>query len=333
MNMEPKVTPADEQVYGINLTSSQVEDRLSRLMNSPGGLQKIAQQMLSPLKRDLLFEGRIRQIYQTYKLALGEEAVFDADLDVPAASISVEGLPEQLEVRSDRIRIETSPITVRPMVRWNESNFRKFDVLNRAQERGKASIQFQEDARGFALLQYAATLTNQPPVRSLIAQDLGIYNTTTAANNNATIVTTSVGAGRLMQESLVEGIVDLRGKLLVANKIFMHPFRGKDLMLFNTSVSGSGGAGIFAPNFQDQALKAGRVGSIWGVEVLEDIIVPTSQVYVLAPADYLGVMAVRTDVSVETLKDSNKFADVFAIWEDVGFVIRYAKGICQIQVS
>jgi len=327
--MEPKVTPADEQVYGINLTSSQVEDRLSRLMNSPGGLQKIAQQMLSPLKRDLLFEGRIRQIYQTYKLALGEEAVFDADLDVPAASISVEGLPEQLEVRSDRIRIETSPITVRPMVRWNESNFRKFDVLNRAQERGKASIQFQEDGRGFALLQYAASLTNQPQTNSLVYQG----SATTAANNNATVVTSSVGAGRLMQESLVEGIVDLRGKLLVANKIFMHPFRGKDLMLFNTAVSGTGGAGIFAPNFQDQALKAGRVGSIWGVEVLEDIIVPTSAVYVLAPADYLGVMAVRTDVSVETLKDSNKFADVFAIWEDVGFVIRYAKGICQIQVS
>lgn len=323
--MEPKVTPADEQVYGINLTSSQVEDRLSRLMNSPGGLQKIAQQMLSPLKRDLLFEGRIRQIYQTYKLALGEEAVFDADLDVPAARISVEGLPEQLEVRSDRIRIETSPITVRPMVRWNESNFRKFDVLNRAQERGKASIQFQEDARGFALLQYAAGLTNQPTVTSLAG--------TTGANNNASIVTTSVGAGRLLQESLVEGIVDLRAKLLVANKIFMNPFRGKDLMLYNTSVAGSGGAGIFAPNFQDQALKAGRVGSIWGVEVLEDIICPNGEVYVLAPADYLGVMAVRTDVSVETLKDSNKFADVFAIWEDVGFVIRYAKGICKILVS
>lgn len=323
--MEPKVTPADEQVYGINLTASQVEDRLSRLMNSPGGIQKIAQQMLSPLKRDLLFEGRIRQIYQTYKLALGEEAVFDADLDVPAARISVEGLPEQLEVRSDRIRVETSPITVRPMVRWNESNFRKFDVLNRAQERGKASIQFQEDARGFALLQFASGLTNQPDSPSLAGS--------TAASNNPTVVTSSVGAGRLLQESLVEGIVSLRSKLLVANKIFMNPFRGKDLMLFNTSVAGSGGAGIFAPNFQDQALKAGRVGSIWGVEVLEDIIVPSSEVYVLAPADYLGVMAVRTDVSVETLKDSNKFADVFAIWEDVGFVIRYAKGICKILVS
>jgi len=33
------------------LSSAEVEQKLTRLMNSPGGLQKIAQQMLSPLKR------------------------------------------------------------------------------------------------------------------------------------------------------------------------------------------------------------------------------------------------------------------------------------------
>jgi len=116
---------AAQDIYAQGLSSFEVEERLGRLLNSPGGLQKIAQQMLSPLKRDLLYEGRIRQLFQTYKLALGEEAVFDADLDVPAASISIEGLPVEAEVRSDRIRVETSPISTRPMVRWTESNFRE----------------------------------------------------------------------------------------------------------------------------------------------------------------------------------------------------------------
>src|SRR5208282_627659 len=289
MDNKDKVAP-EEQVYGINLTAAQVEERLTRLLASPGGLQKVAQQMLSPLKRDLLFEGRIRQLYQTYKLALGEEAVFDADLDVPAAAISIEGLPQQLEVRSDRIRVETSPITARPMVRWNESNFRKYDILNRAQERGKSSLQLQEDSRGYALLAYAASLTNQPAAASLAG--------TTASSNNPSLFTDT--SGSLQMSTLVNMIVTMRSKLLVASKIFMNPTREADLMLFNTTAGVNGGNGIFAPNFQDQALKAGRVGSIWGVEVLEDIIVPSNLVYVLAPADYLGVLAVRTDVSVET---------------------------------
>lgn len=319
--MANKVGSPDD-IYAKNLTASQVEQRLTRLMNSPGGLQKIAQQMLSPLKRDLLFEGRIRQLFQTYKLALGEEAVFDADLDVPAAAISVNGLPVELQVQADRIRVETSPIAVRPLVRWNESNFRKYDILNRTQERAKASIMFQEDSKGFALIDFASTLTNQTPTASLVG--------TSAESNNPT--TLSV-ATKLDQDTLVEAIVKLRAKLLQASKIYLNPIRVKDLMLFNTTVSGTGGAGIFAPNYQDQALKSGQVGNIWGTDVLDSIVVPENKVFVLAPAEYLGVLAVRTDVSVETMKDVNQMADVFAIWEDIGFLIRWAKGIVRIDIT
>lgn len=315
---------ASDDIYAKGLSASQVEEKLTRLMQSPGGLQKIAQQMLSPLKRDLLYEGRIRQLFQTYKLALGEEAVFDADLDIPAAAIAINGLPEEQQVVADRIRVETSPIATRPLVRWNESNFRKYDILNRTQERAKASVMFQEDTKGFALIDFASGLTNQTPSSSLAG--------TTAETNNPSVIPTPAG-GKLDQETLVEGIVTLRTKLLTASKIYLNPLRTKDLMLFNTTVSGTGGAGIFAPNFQDQALKAGKVGEIWGTGVLESIIVPTDKVYILAPAEYLGVLAVRTDVSVETMKDVNQMADVFAIWEDIGFLIRWAKGIVKITVT
>jgi len=321
MAEELNVQASSDSIYDRNVSAGEVESRLTRLLNSPGGLQKVAQQMLSPLKRDLLYEGRVRQLYQTYKLALGEEAVFDADVDVPAASLSVEGLPQQLEVRSDRIRIETSPIASRPLVRWNESNFRKFDILNRVQERAKASLQEQEDIRGFNLIDFASGLTNQTAAPSLAG--------TTAASNNPS---TDSSSTQLTQAKLVNGIVQLRSRLLVASKIWINPIRNSDLMLFNTLTSGTGGAGIFAPNFQEQALKAGRVGSIWGVEVLESIVVPSNKVYVLAPADYLGVLAVRTDLSVETMKNVMEMADVFAIWEDIGFVIRYAKGIHRIDI-
>lgn len=302
------------------LSSAEVEQKLTRLMNSPGGLQKIAQQMLSPLKRELLYEGRIRQLFQTYKLALGEEAVFDADVDVPAASISVEGLPQQLEVLADRIRVETSPISTRPMIRWNESNFRKYDVLNRTQERAKASIMLQEDTRGYNLINFAAGLTNQTPAASLAG--------TTAATNNPSVIPN--GAAGLSMYTLATAIVTLSSKLLVASKLYINPITRRDLLLFNNAPSGNGGLGIFAPNFQDTALKAGRVGGIMGVDVLESVVVPSTACFVLAPADYLGVLAIRTDLSVETMKDVNKMADVFAIWEDLGFLIRYAKGIVKI---
>ena len=313
----------EASVYEEGLSATEVENRLSAMLQSPGGLQKIAANMLSPLKKDLLYEGRIRQLFQTYKLALGEEAVFDADVQVAAAAIAVNGLPYQVQVVSDRARIDTSPLSTKPLVRWNESNFRKFDVLNRTQERAKASIQLQEDTKGYNLLNYAAGLTNQGTSPDLAG-------TTATSNNPSTIADTS---GRLSMDKLTEGIVTLRSKLLVASKVFINPFRGKDFMLFNTTTAGTGGAGIFAPNFQEAMLKAGKIGNIWGVEVIDSVVVPVAQVFVLAPADYLGVLAVRTDISVETMKDVNQMADVFAIWEDLGFLIRFVKGIVLITVG
>ena len=319
--MSKNVTAADN-VYARHLTAAEVEQKLDRLMKSPGGLQKIAQQMLSPLKRDLLYEGRIRQLFQTYKLALGEEAVFDADVDIPAAQISVNGLPEEQQVNADRIRVETSPITTRPLVRWNESNFRKYDVLNRTQERAKASIMFKEDSRGFSLIKFASSLTNQGTTRSLAGS--------TAETNNPTVLTDTT---KLSMQKLAEAIATLRSKLQMNSKIYINPLRSVDFLLFNNVIGSTGGAGIFAPNMQDQAIKSGKVGQFFGTDILESIVVPSDEVYVLAPAEYLGVLAVRTDLSVETMKDVNQMADVFAIWEDVGFLIRYAKGIVRIDIS
>ena len=140
-------------------------------------------------------------------------------------------------------------------------------------------------------------------------------------------------------DMLAEGIVTLRSKLLSASKIFINPYRGKDFMMFNSLVSNvglpsaTGGIGVYAPNFQEEMLKAGKIGNFFGCEVIDSVVVPAKEVYVLAPADYLGVIAVRTDISVETMKDVNQLADIFAIWEDIAFAIRFCKSIVLINVA
>ena len=288
------------------MSAMEVEKGLSSMLRSPGGIDKVAQQMLFPLKRDLVYEGRIRQVFQTYKLALGEEAVFDGDVNVPAVHLSVKGLPEQALVYSDRIRIDTSPIAAKVILRWNETNFRKFDILNRAQERAKAAIQQEEDVRGIAVIDTASTLFHS------------------AINSGATSIT---------PVDLALGIATLRKFRQIAAKVLMNPIRMQDFMLFNVTTGGNGGTGIYSPYVQEQVLKAGRLGLVWGTEIIESDRVDDKSAYIMAPAEYVGVMAVRTDVSVETMKDVNAFADVFVIWEDVGFLCRYSRGILQIALT
>lgn len=305
------------------------EKALEILSSSPYGKSIIAAQTKGELKRELYYEGRARKIFDVYTLSQGEEAVFDADLDVSAVSISVEGLPQMLEVKSDRIRIDTAPITSLMIVRWNESNLRKFDVLEVARLRALASIQLREDVKAYKLLKYAcdSLTTGQTPVASL--------KDTTAADNNA--ATVNEATDRLTPVSIAEAIGTLRGKLLPASVMLVNPKRLTDLLLFNVAISGgtlatSGGFGIFAPAVQEEVWKTGYMGEVFGVPVYDSVVVPTTEAYVLAPKEYLGKMAVRSDVQVKTLSDPKYLGDVYMSWEDVGFVARYVKGIVRIDI-
>jgi len=328
--------PTDLEKYKIyasegenKIDAKTAEKALDILSSSPYGKSVIAAQTKGEIKRELYYEGRMRKVFDTYVLSQGEEAVFDADLDVPAVAISVEGIPEMTEVKSDRIRIDTAPLTCLFIVRWNESNLRKFDVLEVARKRGLASVQLREDIKGYNLLKYAtdSLTTGQSPVRSLAG--------TTAADNNAATVTEA--SGRLTPISIAEAIGELRGKLLPASTIMVNPKRLTDLLLFNVfasggTIAGTGGFGIFAPAVQEEVWKTGLMGEIFGVPTYDSVVVPMAEAYVLAPKEYLGKLAIRTDIQVKTLADPKFFGDVYMIYEDIGFVARFVKGIVRIDI-
>jgi hypothetical protein len=307
------------------------EKALEILSSSPYGKSVIAAQTKGEIKRELYYEGRARKLFDTYVLTQGEEAVFDADLDVSAVAISVEGLPEMTEVKSDRLRIDTAPVTSLFIVRWNESNLRKFDVLEVARKRGLASVQLREDIKAYTLLKYASGLTNQNPVRSLAG--------TTAADNNPSVV--AEVNHKLTPISIATAMGELRGKLLPASVIWVNPKRLTDLLLFNVAITNlnqvgataTGGYGIFAPAVQEEVWKTGLMGEIFGVPTYDSVVLPTEEAYVLAPKEYLGKLAIRTDVQVKTLADPKFFGDVYMIYEDIGFVVRFVKGIVQINIS
>ena len=298
--------------------------KIDALLKTPYGRNIIAAQMREQIMREMLYEGKARLMLDTYYLSQGEEPVFDCDLDVPAAQLSVNGLPIISDIKSDRVRIDTSPISSTFIVKWNEQNFRKFDVMELGRRRGQASVQLQEDQKFYTLANFAADLTNQTPVLSLEG--------TTAATNNPSKFN-SFESGKVSPIDIAKAIGKLRGKLLPVGCIWINPERLTDFLLFNVSLTGAnGGYGIFAPAIQEEALRTGLVGEVFGVPMYDSIVVPLDTVFVFAPKEYLGKLAIRTDIDVRFLSDANKAGDVFNIWEDIGMLIRYAKGIVKITI-
>ena len=267
-------TKKDEKTGKVKIDVIEASQKVDILAKSPFGKNILAAQMREQIQRELLYEGRARNLMDVYYLAQGEEAVFDCDLDVPAAQLSVNGLPIQSDIKSDRARIETNPVSSTFIVKWNEQNFRKFDVMELARRRGQASVQLQEDFKFYNLLAYAATLTNQSPVLSLAG--------TTAATNNPSAINAEE-AGKVSPIDIAKAIGKLRGKLLPVGATFINPERLTDFLMFNVSPAslGTGGYGIFAPSIQEETLRTGLVGEIFGVPMVDSIVVATDKVYVL----------------------------------------------------
>jgi len=347
MWIEAQYTAQREEALQLrsSLNSGDVEATLSELHGSVGGVQFIGKELRSPLLREMLYESVNRNLLQVYKLSQGESAEFFADIEVAAAAIGVSGLPGQLEIKSDYTRVDTRMFVSSPFIRWNTSNLTKFDIVNATQQRMKASLMFQEAAAFVRLLQYASGLrSGQGTNLSLLPPGVAA-SAATAASNNAPLSVPTSTPGKLSVDQVATAVANFGSRLIRGpKKLYINPQRQADLVLFNFGGVGQGGNGFFAPNTQEILLNKGNIGNWLGCEVYEDIVVPPSISlaidslgniggsenvigYILGPAEFVGVQAIRTDLVIETMKDATRFADVFAGWMDLGFYIRFVKAI------
>jgi hypothetical protein len=289
----------------------------------------------------MLYESSARNLLQVYKLSQGESAEFWSDVAVPAAAIGVDGLPAQVEVKSDYVRVDTRLFTANPYVRWNVSNLTKFDILSATQQRMKASLMLQEAAAIYRLIRYASGL------RSGQGTTAGLELAASAANQNAPASVQTAIANRITVEQLAVANARFGARLIKGTKkLWMNPEHESDLVLFNNTGAPAvgGGLGYFAPNTQEMLLQKGNIGNFLGAEVFSDVVVPFSDTVavdsklplgptekviatMLGPSEFVGIMAIRTDLSIETLKDPNRFADVFAGWMDLGMYVRWCKAL------
>lgn len=297
-----------------NISQKELDSYLTQLNNQPGGLDKIASLALQPVMEDVLYESKARQIFAQKVLDPGEEAVLDGDVRVPAAALSVEGLPYQIEAKSSRFRIDTSPLSATAIVRWNESNYRKFDMLDWTQARAKSSLLEQEDTRALSVLDYASELYHAPIISS----------------------------GKLYGDKIVAAATKIEASLRTpAAKLIVPTEMTADLKILQYSNGvGNPATNPFIPEYNDEVLRKGVVGQIFGMEVISipkrqdgsDIIDPNTA-YVVGPAELVGAFVIRTEITPRTQVDVRQEGDLICFWEDIGIFCRYSKGVIKIKVQ
>jgi hypothetical protein len=265
----------------------------------------LGQAMANPIRRNLDYQGVGRKALVVDPLPQGALPVYDRDIDVAAVVIASNGAVPESRVFGDRVTIPEFEVVSNPTVRIAEVKRRRFNVIDRAQQKARQEIQAQEDANIFSALDFASDSTK------------GGENATVTLDNGTTTDELSKG-----------GMLSLKRQIdrwdLVTAKYFMNINQFTDML--NWESAGAAGASQVDPVTHREILQTGLYGHIFGADIIVSKVVPVKKVFACAEPDFVGVMPVRQDIEVLPADEPKQLKLGWVVSEIIGIGIVNPRG-------
>ena len=123
--------------------------------------------------------------------------------------------------------------------------------------------------------------------------------------------------GTLQPDNINLALTLIEEHELIGAKIVMHPQRYKDV----------------DEATQRDILMTGLYGHLYSADIHVSTMVPKNAVYVLAPAQFVGAIPVRQDITVLPADDPKRLRLGWVIFEELGFAVINDYAVARIQVS
>lgn len=279
---------------------SEVEDLINLALNDQQGRVALANAMANPIRVTLDYQSIGRKLLMVDPLPQGALPVYDKDIEASAVTISKRGGVPELVIEGDRFQIPTWELASFPTVRFSQVRDRRFNIIDRAQQRAKAELMAAEDGEIFAALEEACSGAG-------------------AINN----ITTSTGS--LTRLALTQAFQQVERHDLVASTILMNSQEFADIRVW--------GQNEFDPVTQREVLQTGLYGHLWTADILISRRVPPGSVYILADKEFVGVMPVRQEVQVIPADMPRELSLGWVVYEEIGIGFLNNKSVSKIEVT
>ncbi len=289
------------------MNKTSVDEReaiLQEAISTEEGRIALAESMANPIQTSLLYQSIGRKLVVVDPLPQGALARYEKDIDVPATLIAKRGQAPEVIVEGADFLVPTWEIVSYPQIRLSQVKQRMFNIIDRAQVKAKNEISIQEDTQIFMAIDAA------------VPQD-----TTNAANNH--LITTS--SGRLTLDLINAAYAKIEKHRLSVSKLVLNSNRFADIRGW--------GKDYFDFVTQREVLLTGVFGRLWTSDILLSNLVPDNSVLVAAPAEFVGVMPVRQEITVIPADKPSRLRLGWVVYEEIGLCIVNPKGIAKISVS
>ncbi len=301
-NMEPANTGLAQSP---SFNDEQRDELIKRALLTQEGKIALGQAMANPIRRNLDYQGVGRRVLVIDPLPQGALPVYDRDIDVAAVVISSNGAAPESRVFGDRVTVPEFEVVSNPTVRIAEVRRRRFNVIDRAQQKARQEIQAQEDANIFAALDYAADAT------------LGGENTAQ-----------DIADAGLLKRDLSEIKVQVDRWDLVTTKFLMNIIEFNDILNWGSGGGQAAGAGgEVDPVTMREILQTGLYAHIWGADIIVSKIVPPGTVFGTADPEFVGVMPIRQDIEVLPADEPKQLKLGWVVNEIIGIGIVNPRGV------
>lgn len=289
----------------MKLTPVQKEAVINKLLQTTEGKMKLAASMQNPLRERLDYEGVFRRAVVVDPLPQGALPYYDKDVNVPAIVIAEEGKTPETIVKGKRILIPLFELGSNPKIPFTQVKERRYNLIDRAQDKAKQEIQAAEDDLGFSAFDVA--IAQVDPITGLP------FNATIGA------------AGSLDRDALADGFAEVEKHDLRVARMFMNARDYSDIRKW--------GRDQLDPVTQRSLFNTGLQAMIWGAEIIVSRVVPIGTVYVCAEEKFLGIMPQRIDITVLPADDPDSRLVGWSIFEQIGIGVWNPRGVANILIT
>lgn len=303
-----------------SFSDEQRDELIKRALTSEEGKIALGQAMANPIRRNLDYMGVGRKVFVVDPLPQGALPVYDRDIDVAATVISSNGAAPESRVFGDRVTVPEFEVVSNPTVRIAEVKRRRFNVIDRAQQKARQEIQAQEDANIFATLDFASDKTK------------GGENTIVTADANGVL---PGATGHLHKAHLAQIKTQVDRWDLVTTKFLMNIVQFNDILMWGAFAGNTGTtAGSLSEidmETQREILQTGLYAHLWGADIIVSKLVPSQEVFGVADPEFVGVFPVRQDIEVLPADEPKQLKLGWVVNEIIGMAVVNPRGVAAVR--
>lgn len=309
----------------MNLSRTQQQTaQLGQLLKTAGGRQKLAASLGPSLRRRRDYMSIARKALMVETLPDGALPIYDKEFDVSgsvntdlnggsfveAFVVGEEGGDIVSVTKPKRVTVPTFEIVSNPMIPITQIKERRFDLVARALNLAKAEIGAQEDQYVFQLFDGVAVAANTAAGT----------NTNNAIYNIDQAITAPISVSQM-----ADGFAQVTRHDLSIAYVFFNPRDYADLLKWTQE--------NIDRETQRKLLKTGVMGYLWGATLLQSRKVGYGTFYILADAEFLGVIPERIPLTVMSADRPDLRQIGFSIFENLGFLIFNPSGVQRVLIT